>query len=164
MVALRTNPTVRQLAAVFAISTSQAHRIIDRHTRLIAALFATSADLDRCWSWTLDGTLIPTRDHRTASQSNNYRYSTNAHVLSRRHDLAVVAICGGGPGNRNDLVHYRASELPEPAVSHGRVLAASSYRDGTELHTPTLDGRSIRRDQVRREHRPRRARAQHTKD
>jgi hypothetical protein len=59
MVALRTNLTVRQLAAVFAISTSQVHRIIDRHTRLLATRFATSVDLDLRWSWTLDGTLIP---------------------------------------------------------------------------------------------------------
>lgn len=162
MVAMRTNLTVRQLAAVFATSRSQVHRIIDRHTRLLAALFPASSDPDRRWSWTLDGTLIPTRDHRTASQSKNYRYSTNAQVLSRGRDLAVVAICGGGPGNRNDIVHYRASELPDLAASHGRVLADGGDRGVTEPRTPTFDGRRIRRDQAWQEHRRRRARAEHT--
>lgn len=38
VVALRTNLTIRQLTAVFGVSKTQTHRIIDRHTRLLAAL------------------------------------------------------------------------------------------------------------------------------
>ena len=131
-VALRTNLTMRQIAAVFNISTSQTHRIIDRHTRLLTTLLPLTVNLDRRWSWTLDGTLVPTRDHTAAARSRNYRWSTNAQVLSRRADLAVVAITGGGPGNRNDTVHYHASSLPQLVTTHGRVLAAVAYLHNTK--------------------------------
>ena len=132
-VALRTNLTVRQLAV----------------------------DLDRRWSWTLDGTLVPTRDHRTAGESKNYRYSTNAQVLARRTDLTIVAIDGGGPGNRNDVVHYRDSHLQPLVASHGRVLADGGYRGIPELRTPRFEGNRIVRDHTWRRHRRRRARAEH---
>lgn len=56
---------------------------------------------DRRWSWVLDGTLIPTRDHAAAARSKNYRYSCNAQVLIRRRDRRVVAVSAGGPGNHN---------------------------------------------------------------
>jgi hypothetical protein len=54
-VALRTNLTVRELAAVFAISKSQAHRIVANVTARLAALLDESGDLrstvvvDRRW-------------------------------------------------------------------------------------------------------------------
>ena len=160
-VALRTNLTVRQLAAVFDVSKSQAHRVVDRHTRLLATLLPLAVDLDRRWSWTLDGTLVPTRDHRTAGRSKNYRYSTNAQVLARRTDLTIVAIDGGGPGRRNDVVHYRDSHLPSLIKSHGRVLADGGYRGIPELCTPRFEGRRMVRDQAWRRHRRRRARAEH---
>ena len=160
-VALRTNLTIGQLAAVFDVSKSQAHRIVDRHTRLLATLLPLTVDLDCRWSWTLDGTLIPTRDHYAARQSKNYRYSTNAQVLARRTDLTIVAIAGGGPGNRNDVVHYRDSHLPSLIKSHGRVLADGGYRGIPELHPPRFEGNRIARDHSSRSHRRRRARAEH---
>lgn len=160
-VALRTNLTMRQIAAVFNISTSQTHRIIDRHTRLLATLLPLTVNLDRRWSWTLDGSLVPTRDHTAAARSKNRRWSTNAQVLSQRADLAVVAITGGGPGNRNDTVHYHASSLPELVTSHGRVLADGGYRGVDELHTPRFHGNRIVRDRTWHRHRKRRARAEH---
>ena len=48
-------------------------------------------------------------------------------------DLTVVAITGGGPGNRNDPVHYRGSDLEFLCQTHGRVYADGGYRGITEL-------------------------------
>jgi hypothetical protein len=43
----------------------------------------------------------------------------NLQILARRADLTIIAITGGGPGNRNDPVHYRGSAvealLPQPS-------------------------------------------------
>ncbi|CAN5120209.1 hypothetical protein BH23ACT9_BH23ACT9_15400 [soil metagenome] len=97
--ALRTNLTVRQIAAVFDISKSQAHRIIADLTPQLAGLLDGTVDEDRRWSWTVDGTLIPTRDRTVAAKSKNYRNSCNAQILSRRSDLLIIAVHGGGPGN-----------------------------------------------------------------
>jgi hypothetical protein len=80
-------------------------------TPRLAALAAQNRPQDRRESWVVDGTLIPTRDHRRAARSKNYRWSCNAHVLIRRRDLRIVATTAGGPGNRNDPVHYRGSNL-----------------------------------------------------
>jgi hypothetical protein len=161
LVALRTNLTIRHLAAVFAVSKSQAHRIVDQHTRLLATLLPCTVDLNRRWSWTLDGTLVPTRDDTTAGRSKNYRWSTNAQVLTRRHDLAVVAIAGGGHGNRNDIVDYEGRRLPSLVETHGRVYADGGYQGVSELPTPRFDGRRMVRDHAWEQHRRRRARAGH---
>jgi hypothetical protein len=96
--ALRTNLTIRELAASFAISKSTAHRIIASLVPKLAALLEETRPRDRRESWVVDGTLIPTRDHDTAARSKNYRWSCNAQILVRRRDLKVVATSAGGPG------------------------------------------------------------------
>ncbi|HEY6178373.1 MAG TPA: transposase family protein [Kofleriaceae bacterium] len=159
--ALRTNLTVRELAASFAISKSAAHRIISTMTPRLAALAAQSRPTDRRQSWVIDGTLIPTRDHRRAARSKNYRWSCNAQVLIRRRDLRIVATTAGGPGNRNDPVHYRGSNIEALCQQHGRVLADGGYRRIPELVTPTFRGNRILRDRAWRRHRRRRARVEH---
>lgn len=160
-VALWTNLTIRQTAATFGVSKSQAHRIIADLTSRLAALLPATVDTDRRWSWTVDGTLVPTRDHTTAGKSKNYRWSCNAQVLSRRADLLVISINGGGPGNRNDPTHYRGSPVEQQCRQHGRVLADGGYRGVPELVTPVFDGQRIRRDHAWPRHRRRRARAEH---
>jgi hypothetical protein len=45
----------------------------------------------------VDGTLVPTRDHRLATRSKNYRYSTNPQV----------AIDGDYQGNTDVIMPYR---------------------------------------------------------
>jgi hypothetical protein len=109
--ALRTNLTVRELAASFAISKSMAHRIVQTFTPRLAALLDKTRPRDRRESWIVDGSLIPTRDHQTAARSKSYRWSCNAQVLVRRRDLLVVATSAGGAGNRNDPIHYRGSVI-----------------------------------------------------
>ena len=124
------------------------------------AIVAGDAYFDRRRSWIVDGTLIPTRDHVTAARSKNYRWSCNVQVLVRR-DLRVIAVGGGGPGNRNDPIHYRGSAIELLCRHHRRVLADGGYRGQPYLVTPRFRGRCIVRDQVWRRHRRRRARVEH---
>jgi hypothetical protein len=89
---LRTNLTMRELAAVFAILRAQAHRNVADMVQRIAAMVASMrAPLDRRCSWVVDGTLVPTRDHSVAGKAKNYRWSCNAQVLIRRTDLLRIA-------------------------------------------------------------------------
>jgi hypothetical protein len=145
---------------VIGISKSSAHRIIAAMTPGLATLLSAPA-LDRRRSCIVDGTLIPTRDHGCAARSKNYRWSCNAQVLIRRRDRCLIAIAAGGPGNRNDIVHYRGSEVQRLCRQHGRVLADGGYRGVAELVTPRFRGRRIVRDAAWRNHRRRRARVEH---
>ena len=158
-VALRTNLTLRELGEIFAISKSQVHRILADLVPRLAALLAVN--VDRRASWVVDGTLIPTRDHTAAGKSKNYRWSCNVQVLIRRRDLRIISVAGGGPGNRNDVVHYRGSEIEALCRHHGRVLADGGYRGISELVTPRFRGRRIARNACWRRHRRRRARVEH---
>ena len=158
-VALRTNLTIRELAAIFAISKSQVHRILGDLVPRLAALLTMNHD--RRLSWVVDGTLIPTRDHAVAAKSKNYRWSCNMQVLARQRDLQIVCVAGGGPGNRNDVVHYRGSDVEALCRDHGRVLADGGYRGVSELVTPRFQGRRILRNANWRRHRRRRARVEH---
>src|ERR1044071_10411994 len=87
--------------------------------------------------------------------------SCNAQVLIRRRDLRIVATTAGSPGNRNDPVHYRGSNIEALCQQHGRVLADGGYRRIPELVTPTFRGNRILRDRAWRRHRRRRARVEH---
>lgn len=158
--ALRTNLTVRERAAVFRISKSSAHRIVATLVPKLASMVSTVAG-DWRWSWVVDGTLIPTRDHSRAARSKNYRWSCNAQVLARRQDLRIIATSAGGPGHRNDPIHYRGTAIEGLCKQHGRVLADGGYRGVPELVTPIFQGRSIVRDRAWRRHRRRRARIEH---
>jgi len=158
-VALRTNLTVRELAAITGLSKSSVHRIVASMTPRLAAI--TRWPGDRRFAWVLDGTLIPTRDHRCAAKAKNYRWSCNAQLLIRRRDLAVVASVAGGPGNRNDPVHYRGTSVEALCRAHGRVLADGGYRGIPELRIPRFVRGRIVRDRRWRIHRRRRARVEH---
>lgn len=151
----------RELAAVYAISRSMAHRIVVDITARLARSFPATVELDRRWSWIVDGTLVPTRDHRYAAKSKNYRYSCNAQILVRRSDLHLVAAVAGGSGNRNDPIHYRGSEIERLCKRHRRVLADGGYRGLPELVTPVFRKRRILRNARWRYHRRRRARVEH---
>jgi hypothetical protein len=131
---LRTNLTLRELAASFGISKSSAHRIVATMTGRLAELELESRPCDRRDSWVVDGTLIPTRDHQRAARSKNYRWSCNAQVLARRRDLRIVATTAGGPGNRNDPVHYRGSPIQTLCQYHGRVLMAATAASASSSH------------------------------
>jgi hypothetical protein len=158
---LRTNLTLRELATVFGMSTSQVHRVVADLVPRLAALLVTSAIGDRRRTWIVDGTLVPTRDHRGAAKSKNYRWACNVQVLARHGDRRIVAAAGGGPGNRNDPVHYRGSTIERLCRLHGRVLADGGYRGIDELVTPIFRSNRIVRNAAWRRHRKRRARVEH---
>lgn len=158
---LRTNLTLRELAAVFGMSTSQVHRIVTDLVPKVAALLHSPPCGDRRRTWIIDGTLVPTRDHRAAAKAKIYRWACNLQVLVRHADRAVVAIAGGGPGHRNDPVHYRGSIVEQRCRAHGRVLADGGYRGIAELVTPVFRHNRIVRDAAWRRHRRRRARVEH---
>ena len=159
--ALRTNLTMRELGAIFAISKSTVHRIVSTITPRLAALVSTHMPDDRRESWVVDGTPIPTRDHGCAVKWKNYRWSCNAQILIRRRDPWIIATTAGGPGNRNDPLHYRGSDIERLFRRHGRVLADGGYRGVTELVTPVFRHNRIVRDRRWRRHRRRRARVEH---
>ena len=156
---IRHLPCEPQHGRPWSCSLAQRILIISTMTPRLAALAAQSRLTDRRESWVVDGTLIPTRDHRRAARSKNYRWSCNAQVLIRRRDLRIVATTAGGPGNRNDPVHYRGSNIEALCQQHGRVLADGGYRGIPELVTPTFRGNRILRDRAWRGHRRRRARS-----
>jgi hypothetical protein len=81
--------------------------------------------------------------------------------LIRRRDLYIVATTAGGPGNRNDPIHYRGSAIESLCRWHRRVLADGGYRGVPELVTPVFRNNRILRDRAWRRHRRRRARAEH---
>jgi Transposase DDE domain len=145
------------------MSKSQVHRIIADLTPRLAALMPSRTGLDRRQTWVIDGTLVATRDHSAAAKSKNYRWSCNAQVLVRATDLHVVAVVAGGPGNRNDTIHYRGSELESMCRSHPRVLADGGYRGIPELLTPVFMNNRIVRDRAWRRHRRRRAPVEHSR-
>lgn len=132
------------------ITSRHAHRpaaigITDIIQRIAALLRRASAAVDRRYAWVVDGTLVPTRDHAIAAKSKNHGWSCYAQILARRGDLYVIAIAGGGPGNRNDVIHYRGSEIERLCRDHRRVLADGGYRGVDELVTPVFrDGRIVR--------------------
>src|SRR5205823_8607068 len=79
----RTNLTMRQIGPLFGVSHSAAHRVIDTLGPLLALTPVRRRRVDQVTI--VDGTLIPTRDHRLAARSKNYRYSTNLHTRRPAH-------------------------------------------------------------------------------
>jgi hypothetical protein len=160
--ALSTNLTFRELAAVVGLSKSTVHRIVAAFTPILAELARSPAHRDRRETWIVDGTLIPTRDHARAARSKNYRWSCNAQVLVRWRDRRVIATSAGGPGNRNDPIRFRGSDVETLCLEHRRVLADGGYRGVPGLRIPVFRSNRIVRDRAWRRHRRRRARVEHT--
>jgi hypothetical protein len=109
----RTSLTLRQLAPLFGVPKSAADRVIDHLGPKLALQprkrFAKDAVL------IVDGTLVPTRDHKVAQQSKNYRYSTNHQVVIDADTRMVVVVGRPLPGNRNDCRAWAESG----AATHG---------------------------------------------
>jgi hypothetical protein len=68
----RTNLTLRQLVPQFEVPKSAADRVIDNLAPSLALQQRKRFRKDTVLI--VDGTLIPTRDHQVAEQSQNYRY------------------------------------------------------------------------------------------
>lgn len=127
----RTNLTLRQLAPLFGISKSAADRIIVRTGPLLA--LQSRKRFRRDTVLIVDGTLVPTHDHKIAEQSKNYRYSTNHQVVI---DASTRLIVVGQPlpGIRNDCRAWTESGA-KAAVGTTTTIADGGYR-GTGLVIP----------------------------
>ncbi len=127
-----TNLTLRQLAPLFEVSKSTADRVIDHlGSRLPLAprrRFAKDAVL------IVHGTLVPTRDHKVAEQSKNYRYSTNHQVVIDADARLVVVVGRPLPGNRNDCRAWAESGAKQE-ICNTTTIADGGYL-GTGLIMP----------------------------
>ncbi len=85
----RTNVTTRQPALLFGVSKSAADRIIDYLGPMLA--LPPRKRFAKGTVRIVDGTLVPTRDHSVAEQSQNYRYST-AHQVVSDADTRLVGV------------------------------------------------------------------------
>jgi hypothetical protein len=169
----RTNLTMRQLGPLFGVSHSAAHRVIDTVEPLLALAPIRRRPKDQVAI--VDGTLIPTRDHRLTAQSKNYRYSTNLQVAIDANTRLVIALGDPQPGNRNDTIdlqdparlpprcpnpgHHRIRHRP-PAQHHPRRLnqklvvdnACTELRDIAQKRAPLdylLTSHDVRSDAPR---------------
>ncbi|GAA3783392.1 hypothetical protein GCM10022225_84550 [Plantactinospora mayteni] len=129
----RTNLTMRQIGPLFGVSHSAGHRVIDTVGPLLALAPVRRRRVDQIAI--VDGTLIPTRDHRLAAQSKNYRYSSNLQVAIDAHTRLVVALGDPQPGNRNDTTVYRTSGIDQKLAGRP-VMADGAYRGNPEVIIP----------------------------
>jgi DDE superfamily endonuclease len=79
--------------------------------------------------------LIPTRDHRLAAQSKNYRYSANLQVAIDANTRLVIALGDPQPGNRNDTIVYRSSGIARKLAGR-EVMADGGYRGNPQVIMP----------------------------
>jgi hypothetical protein len=125
-VALRTNLTFRELAVVFRISKSTAHRMVASITAQLAA--AGSPDLPIADTprdqWIVDGTL-PTRDHQREN-----RRATDGRAMRRLS--CAAAICASLPP-------LRAVQVIATMSCTTGALPSKSYVDGTVGYSPMVD-------------------------
>jgi hypothetical protein len=129
----RTNLTMRQIGPLFGVSHSAAHRVIDTLGPLLA--LAPVRRRPQGQVAIVDGTLIPTRDHRLAAQSKNYRYSANLQVAIDANTHLVIALGDPQPGNRNDTIVYRTSGI-NTQLAGREVMADGAYRGNPEVIIP----------------------------
>ncbi|GHJ06978.1 hypothetical protein TPA0907_13450 [Micromonospora humidisoli] len=129
----RTNLTMRQIGPLFGVSHSAAHRVIDTLGPLLALAPVRRRRVEQIAI--VDGTLVPTRDHRLAAPSKNYRYSTNLQVAIDAHTHLVVALGDPQPGNRNDTIVYRTSGIDQKLAGRP-VMADGASRGNPDVIIP----------------------------
>jgi hypothetical protein len=161
VLAHRTNLTMQQLASLFGISDSAAHRVTDRLAPHPADLLGPPPT-DRREPWIADGTLIPVHDQDRTAKSKNDRPSVNTQIACRARDRRIVAAGEARPGNRNDTVVFKET-LGKTLPEHPRLIGDGGYRGNPHINSPRRgsDGR-IAKDHAYRRFRKRRARAEHT--
>ncbi len=109
----RTNLTMRQIGPLFGVSHAAAHRVIDTIGPLLALAPVRKRRVDSVAI--VDGTLIPTRDHRLAAPSKNYRYSTNVQIAIDADTRLVIATpLGDHPNQLAELTGLQPGERDNP--------------------------------------------------
>ncbi len=114
----------------------------------------------------VDGTLVPTRDHRLAAKSKNYRYSTNPQVAIDADTRLVIAIRDPQPDNRDDCTVYRDSGIKDTLTGRP-AMADGGYQGNTDVimpHRKPRDGSVLTdwQEDLNPAHRKVRARVEHT--
>jgi DDE superfamily endonuclease/Helix-turn-helix of DDE superfamily endonuclease len=130
----RTNLTLRQVALLFGVSKSAAHRVVDH----VAPLLALAPVIRRHGPDTVlivDGTLVPTHDRTVTAQSKNYRYSVNMQVVIDANTRLVVTVGRPVPGNHNDCTAYRDSGV-ERSCRGANVMADGGYHGNRQVIMP----------------------------
>ncbi|MGW3891492.1 transposase family protein [Micromonospora chokoriensis] len=160
----RTNLTMRQIGPLFGVSHSAAHRVIDTLGPLLVLAPVRRRPVNQIAI--VDGTLIPTRDHRLAAPSKNYRYSTNLQVAIDASTRLVIAVGEPQPGNRNDTIVYRTSGI-EQKLAGRPVMADGGYRGNPEVIIPYRKNRDgsplpVWKQDLNAQHRTVRAQVEHT--
>jgi hypothetical protein len=160
----RTNLTMRQIGPLFGVSHSAAHRVIDKIGPLLALAPVRKRRVDSVAI--VDGTLVPTRDHRVAAPSKNYRYSTNVQIAIDAETRLVIATGDPQPGNRNDCTVYRDSGIKDE-VGNRPVMTDGGYQGNPEVIMPyrkPADGSELPewKEELNAVHRTVRARVEHT--
>jgi hypothetical protein len=159
----RTNLTMRQIGPLFGVSHSAAHRVIDKVGPLLALAPVRKRRVDAVAI--VDGTLVPTRDHRLAAPSKNYRYSTNVQVSIDADTRLVIATGDPQPGNRNDCTVYRDSGIKDQ-IDDRPVMTDGGYQGNPEVIMPyrkPADGELADwQEELNATHRKIRARVEHT--
>lgn len=129
----RTNLTLRPLGPLFGISYPAAYRAIDSLGPLLALTPVRRRRHDQVAI--VDGTLIPTCDHRLAAPAKNYRYSTNRQAATDANTRLVIALGDPRPGNHNDTIVYRTSGINN-TLADRPVLADGGYQGHPDVITP----------------------------
>ena len=160
----RTNLTMRQIGPLFGVSHSAAHRVIDTIGPLLALAPVRKRRIDSVAI--VDGTLVPTRDHRLAAPSKNYRYSANVQVAIDADTRLVIATGNPQPGNRNDCTVYRDSGI-EQELAGRAVMADGGYQGNPTVIMPYRKRRAGQplpdwQEDLNADHRKVRARVEHT--
>lgn len=114
------------------MSKSSADRIVDHLGPLLALQPRIRFRKDTVLI--VDGTLVPTRDHKVAEQSKNYRYSTNHQVVIDADSRLVVVVGRPLPRNRADCKAWEESGA-KAAVGRTIPIADGGY-PGTGLLMP----------------------------
>lgn len=130
----RTNLTLRQVAALFGVSKSAAHRVVD-HPAPLLALAPVSKRHGPDTVLIVDGTLVPTHDRTVAAPSKNYRYSVNMQVVIDADTRLVVAVGRPVPGNHNDCTAYRDSGA-ERQCRGAHVMGDGGYQGNPQVIMP----------------------------
>ncbi|NVI86568.1 transposase [Actinomadura sp. BRA 177] len=130
----RTNLTLRQVALLFGVSKSAAHRVVD-HLAPLLALAPVTRRHSPDTVLIVDGTLVPVHDRTVTASSKNYRYSVNMQVVIDANTRLVVAVGRPVPGNHNDCTAFRDSGA-DRACRGAHVMADGGYQGNRQVIMP----------------------------
>ncbi|MFI5828487.1 transposase [Streptomyces sp. NPDC051578] len=156
------NLTLCPLVPFFGVSKSTADRVIDHLGPRLA--LASRRRFAKDSVLIVDGTLVPTRDHKVAEQSKNYRYSTNHQVVIDADTGLVVVVGRPLPGELQrppgmGRVRCQAGSRQHQTIADGgylgtRLIMLHRWRKGGELP----DRKQARKQEPQTGSRSRRAR------